>query len=70
MKPNILHAIFFDNYQNWNNFYQSAKRRIRPVVKREINKFRDCGDLRKGYRLFVCEGCHAVKMVAFREEEA
>jgi hypothetical protein len=66
MKPNILHAIFFDNYQNWNNFYQRAKRRIRPVVKREINKFRDCGDLRKGYRLFVCEGCHAVKMVAFR----
>ena len=35
-------------------------------MKREVKKFRDCGDLKKGYRLFVCEGCHDVKKVAFR----
>nr|WP_240668108.1 transposase zinc-binding domain-containing protein [Enterococcus avium] len=66
MKPNILHAIFFDEYQNWEKFNQRYTRRIRSVVKREVKKFRDCGDLKKGYRLFVCEGCHDVKKVAFR----
>ena len=66
MKPNILHAIFFDEYQNWKKFNQRYTRRIRSVVKREVKKFRDCGDLKKGYRLFVCEGCHGVKKVAFR----
>ena len=35
-------------------------------MKREVKKFRDCGDLKKGYRLFLCEGCHDVKKVAFR----
>lgn len=66
MKLNILHAIFFDEYQNWEKFNQRYTRRIRSVVKREVKKFRDCGDLKKGYRLFVCEGCHDVKKVAFR----
>ena len=66
MKPNILHAIFFDEYQNWEKFNQRYTRRIRSVVKREVKKFRDCGDLKKGYRLFICEGCHDVKKVAFR----
>lgn len=66
MKSNILHAIFFDEYQNWEKFNQKYTRRIRSVVKREVKKFRDCGDLKKGYRLFVCEGCHDVKKVAFR----
>ncbi|MGF2164917.1 IS91 family transposase, partial [Enterococcus avium] len=51
MKPNILHAIFFDEYQNWEKFNQRYTRRIRSVVKREVKKFRDCGDLKKGYRL-------------------
>ncbi|MFQ8675904.1 MAG: hypothetical protein ACLR95_19155 [Enterococcus avium] len=47
MKPNILHAIFFDEYQNWEKFNQRYTRRIRSVVKREVKKFRDCGDLKK-----------------------
>lgn len=66
MKLNILHAIFFDKYENWTNFLQANRRKIRTVVKKEVKKFRDCGDPRKGYRLFVCEGCHAVKKLPFR----
>ncbi|EMG6030010.1 transposase zinc-binding domain-containing protein, partial [Enterococcus faecium] len=57
MKANILEAIFFDEHHNWDNFVEKHGRKIRLVVKREVNKFRYCGDIRKGYRLFVCEGC-------------
>ncbi|WP_185938033.1 IS91 family transposase, partial [Enterococcus avium] len=38
----------------------------RLVVKREVNKFRYCGDIQKGYRLFVCEGCHQTKFVPLK----
>lgn len=61
MKANILQAIFFDEYQNWDEFVKKYRRKIRLVVKKEVNKFRMCGDIRNGYRLFVCEGCHQVK---------
>jgi hypothetical protein len=35
------------------------------VVKKEVAKFESCGDIQKGYRLFVCEGCRDTKWVAF-----
>lgn len=57
MKTNILQTIFFDDYNNWDNFLKKYNRRIRPVAKAEVKKFRYCGDYSKGYRLFVCEGC-------------
>lgn len=66
MKANVLQAIFFDEYHNWDKFKEKHDRKIRPIVKTEVNKFRDCGDIRKGYRLFVCEGCHQVKFVPLR----
>ena len=63
MKKNLLQAIFFDKHKNWDRFLKKYGRRIRPVVKKEVKKFRDCRDIRKGYRLFVCEGCHDVRML-------
>jgi hypothetical protein len=30
-----------------------------------VKKFRGCGDPRNGFKLFVCEGCHAVKRVPY-----
>nr|WP_242704083.1 transposase zinc-binding domain-containing protein [Enterococcus sp. 669A] len=66
MKANILEATFFDEYHNWDNFVATHGRRIRPIVKREVNKFSYCGDIRKGYRLFVCEGCHTTKFVPLK----
>lgn len=66
MKLTILHAIFFDKFDNWTKFLQTNGRRIRTVVKKEVKKFRECGNPEKGYRLLVCEGCHAVKKLVFR----
>lgn len=63
MKKNLLQAIFFDDYQNWNRFIEKYGRRILPVVKKEVNKFRYCRDISKGYRLFVCDGSHNPKRV-------
>lgn len=66
MKKNILQTIFFDKHQNWAKFLKNHGRRIRPVVKKEVAKFEFCGDIRKGYRLFVCEGCHSTKLIALK----
>ncbi|WP_187370985.1 transposase zinc-binding domain-containing protein [Gracilibacillus massiliensis] len=30
---------------------------------------RDCGDMKKGFKLFVCEGCHETKHVPYRCKE-
>ena len=61
-----LHAIFFDKFDNWTKFLQTNGRRIRTVVKKEVKKFRECGNPEKSSRLLVCEGCHAVKKLVFR----
>lgn len=66
MKKNILQAIFFDGHQNWRKFLNKYGRKIRPVVKKEVHKFEFCGDIRKGYRLFVCEGCHQTKIIPLK----
>ncbi|QCI86085.1 transposase [Vagococcus zengguangii] len=66
MNVNILQAIFFDKYHNWDNFIIKYSDRLRPVVKKEVAKFRNCGDIQKGYRLYVCEGCHDVKFLPLR----
>uniref|UniRef100_UPI001CDC5701 transposase zinc-binding domain-containing protein n=1 Tax=Lacticaseibacillus paracasei TaxID=1597 RepID=UPI001CDC5701 len=66
MKKNILQTIFFCIHQYWAKFLKSHGRRIHPVVKKEVAKFQNCGDIRKGYRLFVCEGCHQTKLAALK----
>lgn len=66
MKHNIIWRIFFDEKQNWERFVEKYKKRIRPVVLKEVEKFHHCGDPKYGFKLFVCEGCHDVKIVAYR----
>lgn len=66
METNILKEMLFDDYQHWKTFKQMYGDRIRPVVIKEVEKFRDCGDMKKGFKLFVCEGCHETKHVPYR----
>lgn len=66
MEINILRQIFFDHHNNWEKFKVKYSSRIREVVIKEVEKFRTCGDFAKGFKLFVCEGCHEIKRVAFR----
>lgn len=66
METNILKQILFDQHQHWESFKQTYGERIRSNVIKEVEKFRDCGDMKKGFKLFVCEGCHDTKLVPYR----
>ena len=66
MGTNILHRIFFDEQQNWEAFKAKHGKKIRPVVVKEVEKFKDCGNPQKGFTLLVCEGCHDLKRVPYR----
>lgn len=58
MEKNILHSVFFDEYNHWDKLVDKYDERIREVVQSEVNKFRHCGEIVRGFRLFVCEGCN------------
>mgnify|MGYP002422897838 FL=1 len=66
MEKNILKQILFDEHQHWEAFKKKYGARIRPIVIKEVEKFRDCGNLKNGFKLFVCEGCHHTHLVPFR----
>lgn len=66
MEQNILKRIFFDQHQHWNRFKEKYGTRIRPIVIKEVEKFRGCGNPENGFKLFVCEGCHDVRRVPYR----
>jgi hypothetical protein len=66
MEPNILRRIFFDEHKHWDNFEIKHHRNLRPNVIKEVEKFKECGNPKNGFKLFVCEGCHDVKRVPFR----
>lgn len=58
METNILYRIFFDENKHWEAFVKKHEKSIRPVVLKEVAKFKDCGNVKKGFKLLVCEGCH------------
>src|SRR5690554_1307307 len=66
METNILKQIFFGEHGHWDRFIEKNKDRIRPVVIKEVEKFRGCGDPKKGFTLLVCEGCHDLKRIPHR----
>ena len=66
METNILRDIFFDEHNHWDKFLNKHRRKIRPVVIKEIEKFRGCGDPKRGFKLLVCEGCHNIKRIPYR----
>jgi len=66
MDTNILRRIFFDDNQHWDVFVKKHGKNIRNVVIKEVEKFRNCGNPKTGFKLFVCEGCHDVRRIPFR----
>ncbi|MDF2958630.1 MAG: family transposase [Paenibacillus sp.] len=66
METNILRQIFFDEYNHWENFIKKHGKQIRPVVMKEVEKFRNCGNAKNGFKLLVCEGCHDMKVIPYR----
>jgi hypothetical protein len=61
-----LKRIFFDEHQHWDRFVEKHGNRVRPNVIKEVDKFRTCDTYEKGFKLFVCEGCHHVRKLALR----
>jgi hypothetical protein len=47
METIILKEILFDDRQHWDTSKQTYEERIRPIVIKEVEKFRDCGDMNK-----------------------
>lgn len=66
MERNILKQIFFDENQHWEAFKEKHGAKIRPIVIKEVEKFRDCGDPKNGFKLLVCEGCNDVRKIPYR----
>ncbi|MCM3652230.1 transposase [Metabacillus litoralis] len=66
MDTNILRTLFFDHNKHWEKFKSKYDRLLRSNVIKEVEKFRDCGNPKNGFKLFVCEGCHDVKRVPYR----
>lgn len=52
--------------ENWPQFYEQHKQRIRPNVVKEVAKFLGCGTPKNGFKLLVCEGCHDLRRVPYR----
>ena len=61
-----MKRIFFDHHDHWEAFKQKHGAKIRPIVIKEVEKFRDCGNPKNGFKLFVCEGCHDTRLVPYR----
>jgi hypothetical protein len=61
-----LKHIFFDEHQHWDRFVEKHGNRVRTNVIKEVDKFRTCGTYENGFKLFVCEGRHDVRKIAFR----
>lgn len=55
METNKLRRIFFDEHQHWESFKNKYEAKIRSVVQKKVEKFRDCGNFKKGIRLLVYE---------------
>jgi hypothetical protein len=66
MENNIMRQIFLDRHNHWNNFRYKFETKIRPEVSKEVEEFRGCGNPKKGFKFFVCEGCNDVRKVPYR----
>ncbi|WP_424955040.1 IS91 family transposase [Effusibacillus lacus] len=66
METNELKRIFFDEHRHWEQFVAKHGKRIRPQVIKEVEKFRICGTMHGGFKLFACEGCGHMKFVPYR----
>lgn len=60
-----IKEIFEDNWDDFLEAMSSQNRNIRRVVLREVEKVIHCQDPHKGFALYVCPKCHAIKHVPF-----
>ena len=51
---------------NWDRFAEKYEDRISAIVVKEVEKFRNCGNPKNGFKLLVCEGCHDQRIVPYR----
>jgi hypothetical protein len=65
-KENILKQIFFDKNNNWERFQIENKKNIRNIVIKEVEKFKKCGEIEAGFKLYACDYCGEVKIVPHR----
>ena len=65
MENNILRQIFFDDQKHWERFVEKYGNRIRSIVVKEVEKFRDCGNPKNGFKILACEGCHDIRIVPY-----
>ncbi len=54
----IIQRIFKENWHEFLNRYTS---RVRTVVKEDVQRMMDCGDISKGYKLYSCTSCDEEK---------
>ena len=66
MEKNILRQICFDKQSHWDHFREKHGDRIRAIVVKEVEKFHNCDNPQNGFKLFVCECCHDIKIVPYR----
>ncbi|WP_189017318.1 transposase zinc-binding domain-containing protein [Paenibacillus marchantiophytorum] len=62
----MLHRIFFDENRDWEAFKSKHGKKICPVVLKEIQKCRDCGDPKKGLNCSHVKGATILRWCPFR----
>lgn len=60
-----LSAHFYDFVQEYEEKYEATYGYFRPVIEDVINKFIDCGDLRKGFARAQCGECGGSFIIGF-----
>lgn len=58
-----IQRIFNDH---WSDFLRLPNVTVRKVVKEDVSRMINCGDLKNGHRVYTCPSCSEVKKVAFR----
>ena len=51
--------------EHWDGFLEKYKNKIRPNVKKEIEKVLRCKDTRYGFILLICDNCYTSKKIGF-----
>lgn len=68
-KKETLKSIFFHKQSggksNWEKFLLAYGSQLRPEVIKEVEKWRKCGRIENGFKLFVCEGCNEIKVLPY-----
>lgn len=57
-----IQEIFKDH---WEGFLEQPNIKVRKVVKEDVSRIIDCGDIKKGYMVYSCPKCLKEKKVGF-----